>query len=86
MRTADRYRLCVAPAILLACLLAAAGAVAQVDTVVPDPVLSPGAIASDPALSPEQMNPPPVQSVDAVRPDAALSPEETTEDPALSPD
>ena len=66
-------------------------------TPVPDPALSPDAIAPDPALAPEQINPPPVKSLGAVRPDAALAPEQDQggaipsldadpPDPALSPD
>jgi len=46
-----------------------------------DPVLSPDAVAPDPALSPEEMSEPPVRSPDAVAPDPALSPEEMSEPP-----
>ncbi len=51
-----------------------------------DPVLSPDAVAPDPALSPEDMNETPVRSPDAVPPDPALSPEEMSESPVGSPD
>ena len=54
-------------------------------------------IKPDPALSPDETNPPPVRSLDYTRPDKALSPDETNPppvrsldytkpDPALSPD
>jgi hypothetical protein len=51
-----------------------------------DAVLSPGAVAPDPALSPEQIAEPPVLSPDADPPDPALSPEQIAEPPVLSPD
>ncbi len=51
-----------------------------------DSVLSPDAVAPDPALSPEEMNDSPVRSPDAVAPDPALSPEEMSESPVRSPD
>jgi len=51
-----------------------------------DRVLSPDAVAPDPALSPEEMNESPVRSPDAVAPDPALSPEEMSESPVRSPD
>jgi len=51
-----------------------------------DAVLSPDAVAPDPALSPEQMHEPPVLSPDADPPDPALSPEQMHEPPVLSPD
>lgn len=51
-----------------------------------DSVLSPDAVAPDPALSPEEMSEPSVASPDATPPDPALSPEQMSEPPVASPD
>jgi len=67
--------------VLVFTLVFVAGARADDDT-----VLSPDAVAPDPALSPEQMSEPPVLSPDADQPDPALSPEQMSEPPVRSPD
>ena len=53
--------------------------------VTPDPVLRPGAVQTDPALSPDQTNPAPVLRPGAVQTDPALSPDQTRPDPVLRP-
>jgi hypothetical protein len=63
-------------------IFVALGAVAQVT---PDPVLSPGAVPTDPALSPDQTRPAPVLRPGAVPTDPALSPDQTRPAPVLSP-
>jgi hypothetical protein len=67
-------------------LCVAVGAVGQTQPVTPDPVLGPGAVRTDPALSPDQTNPAPVLSPGAVPTDPALSPQQTRPDPVLAPD
>jgi hypothetical protein len=62
--------------------LGASGVGAQVT---PDPVLRPGAVQTDPALSPDQTDPAPVRRPGAVQNDPALSPEQTNPSPMLSP-
>ena len=52
----------------------------------PDPVLSPDAVPSAPALSPEQTTTPRILSPDAVPNDPASSPDAVRSDPVLSPD
>ena len=53
--------------------------------VVPDPVLRPGAVQTDPALRPDQTNPQPVLRPGAVQTDPALTPFQTNPAPVLSP-
>ena len=53
--------------------------------VTPDPVLRPGAVPTDPALSPNQTNPMPVLRPGAVRTDSALTPQQTDPSPVLRP-
>ena len=63
-------------------IFVALGAVAQVT---PDPVLRPGAVPTDPALSPDQTQPAPVLMPGAVQRDPALTPEQSQGGPVLSP-
>ena len=81
---------------VLICLFASYAA-AQMGDPNDDPFLSPGAVAEDPALAPEQIDQGAEQSPDAVAPDPALepgqmdepavaSPDAVTEDPAIAPE
>ena len=63
-------------------IFVALGAVAQVT---PDPVLSPSAGPTDPALSPDQTQPAPVLMPGAVPRDPALTPEQSQGAPVLAP-
>ena len=67
-KIADLCRARAARVALLACLLASGVTVAQVGSVVPDPALSPDAVAPDAALTPEQDQGPAVRGLDAVAP------------------
>ena len=66
---------------LLACLLSSF-AVAQSTTDLPID----NSIKPDPALSPDQTNPPPVRSPGYTKPAPSLAPEETNPSPVRSPD
>ena len=66
--------------------LIASHAAAQMGDPNVDPVLSPGAVAEDPALAPEQIDQGAAQSPDAAAPDPALEPEQMDEPAVASPD
>ncbi|HSD54818.1 MAG TPA: hypothetical protein VLC47_11670 [Burkholderiales bacterium] len=63
-------------------VLVVPGAGAQVT---PDPVLRPGAVQDDPALTPFQTNPQSVQRPGAVQDDPALRPDQTNPAPVVAP-
>jgi hypothetical protein len=72
--------------VLLLVILAGLFALQAAARAADDSVLSPDAVPSQPALSPDEMNAPPVGSPDAVPSQPALSPDEMNAPPVGSPD